>query len=278
MIKKIVSVTILILITFVIYYEKNIKITYVDNVITSQKYKIHLNKYLEHKINFLDHDNIINISVWNIYKQQKPNWKMELDRLMAKSELILLQEAKLTNNFNEYLQSKNLSITMARAFEFNKKIAGVMTLSKKNASKEDVFLSREPWIHLPKSALISCFPLSNGTTIVVINIHAINFTLGTHLFEQQLNNIFSVVKSHQGPMIFAGDFNTWSTIRQKVVNKFLHELKLKSLDLNIDRRKKVFGQYLDHIYYRDLEPIQSTSEKSNASDHNPIYAKFKLLK
>ncbi len=43
-----------------------------------------------------------------------------------------------------------------------------------------------------------------------------------------------------------------------------------------DQRIKVFGKPLDHLYYRDLRLVRAEAPKTDASDHNPIIASFRL--
>lgn len=45
---------------------------------------------------------------------------------------------------------------------------------------------------------------------MVINIHAINFSIGVEVYGKQLDAIGEQVKRHAGPVIMAGDFNAWS--------------------------------------------------------------------
>ena len=75
---------------------------------------------------------------------------------------------------------------------------------------------------LPKSALYARYRLSNGSDLVTVNLHAINFTLGTKDFQNQIEQLENAVKKHKGPLIIAGDFNTWSRVAGK---KFVEECR-----------------------------------------------------
>ncbi len=75
----------------------------------------------------------------------------------------------------------------------------------------------EPWLQLPKSALWSRYQLSNGEELAVINIHAVNFTFGTEDYEAQLKSLTDNLQKYRGPVVFAGDFNSWSEARFSVL-------------------------------------------------------------
>ncbi|WP_064602296.1 endonuclease/exonuclease/phosphatase family protein [Photobacterium sp. J15] len=224
----------------------------------------------------LDNEGEFTVSVWNIYKQQKENWRNALDRFTKGSELVLLQEASLNPDLQDYLDDSEWKVRMANAFKFMNTPAGVMNLSSVNAKKTCAYLAMEPWIRLPKSALISEFALSDGSTLAVVNLHGVNFVFGLEEYEEQLKSLKSVLDRHNGPIILAGDFNTWRQARMDVVNRFAESLGLRDVQLREDQRVKILGKPLDHIYYRGLDLVIAEAPKTDASDHNPIIASFRL--
>lgn len=224
----------------------------------------------------LDKDGAFTVSVWNIYKQQRDNWQTELESFSQDSELVLLQEASLNQDLKAYLDDSTWKVRMANAFKFLNTPAGVMNLSSVNAKKTCAYLAMEPWLRLPKSALLSEFALSDGNTLVVVNLHGVNFAVGLEEYQEQLDSLKSVLEKHSGPIILAGDFNTWRQARIEVVNSFAESLGLRDAHLTRDQRVKIFGKPLDHLYYRDLQLMRAEAPKTDASDHNPIIASFKL--
>ncbi|WP_299021708.1 endonuclease/exonuclease/phosphatase family protein [uncultured Photobacterium sp.] len=224
----------------------------------------------------LDTDGQFTVSVWNIYKQQRENWRTALDNFSQDSELVLLQEASLNPGLRDYLDDSSWKVRMANAFKFMNTPAGVMNLSSVNAKKTCAYLAMEPWIRLPKSALLSEFALSDGSTLVVVNLHGVNFAFGLDEYREQLNSLKSVLTLHDGPIILAGDFNTWRQARMDAVNDFAASLGLSDVHLREDQRVKILGKPLDHLYYRDLSLLGAEAPKTNASDHNPIIASFSL--
>ncbi len=225
----------------------------------------------------LDMDGYLTITVWNIYKQQKDNWRSALNQYAKTSELILLQEAKLTSDLSEYLHQSHWQVTMANAFKFQNTSAGVMNLSTVKSLSTCAYLAMEPWLRLPKSALLAEYALSDGQTLAVVNLHGVNFAWGLNDYKAQLTALEAVLSQHTGPIILAGDFNTWRKARLNVVHQFARDLRLSEVVLGQDQRLRVFGQPLDHVYYRGLEMIKAEAPKTDASDHNPIIVDFKVL-
>ncbi|KLV06429.1 endonuclease [Photobacterium aquae] len=224
----------------------------------------------------LDQDGNLTVSVWNIYKQQRDNWRKELETISDTSRLVLLQEASLTSGLKDYLDAASWKVRMANAFKFLNTPAGVMNLSSVNAKSTCAYLAMEPWLRLPKSALLSEFNLSNGQTLAVVNLHGVNFALGLEEYKEQFETLKRVLDKHIGPIILAGDFNTWRQGRLDIVNAFAKSLGLKDAVLAQDRRVKVFGKPLDHLYYRGLDLTKAEAPTTDASDHNPIIASFRL--
>ncbi|GHA63233.1 endonuclease/exonuclease/phosphatase family protein [Photobacterium aphoticum] len=224
----------------------------------------------------LDDNGELTVSVWNIYKQQKDNWRSELEKVTQDSRLVLLQEASLNVPLKDYLDTAHWKVRMANAFRFLNTPAGVMNLSSVNAKSTCAYLAVEPWLRLPKSALLSEFNLSNGQTLAVVNLHGVNFSVGLDEYKAQFNKLKKVLDQHIGPIILAGDFNTWRQGRMDVVSQFAKSLGLVDVQLREDQRIKVFGKPLDHLYYRELQLVKAEAPLTDASDHNPIIAQFKL--
>lgn len=225
----------------------------------------------------IDRDGQLNVLVWNIYKQQEVEWKTALNTLSAQSDLVLLQEASLTSELKQFVIDKSYSAELVRAFDVFDTSAGVLTLAKEPATKVCAHTAIEPWLRLPKSALLSEYPLSNGEALMVINIHAINFTLGTEDYKNQIEALSKEVEVHKGPLIVAGDFNSWSEARLTELTRQTQLLDLKEVIFTPDERMRfITGLPLDHIFYRGLEIKEAHSIKSNASDHNPLKVSFSL--
>ena len=106
--------------------------------------------------------------------------------------------------------------------------------------------------------------------MAVVNVHALNFTLGVSDFARQIAKIESVLADHDGPVILAGDFNTWRARRFEIVQALSESLGLKELSFEEDNRVKSFGWVVDRIYLRGLIAVEAKIDIVDSSDHNPM--------
>ncbi len=225
----------------------------------------------------LDNEGELNILVWNIYKQNRSNWREQLERFSNSKQLVLLQEASMTDELVDWIGSQGWFGSQVDAFKAFDTSAGVLNLSRSTPSKACAYTELEPWLGLPKSALYATYPLSNGESVAVVNIHAVNFTYGTVEYHRQLAILTNELSKHKGPIIVAGDFNSWSEERFEVMSKELAKLGLQEVDYLPDGRTQfITGLPLDHVFYRDLVAKKAEATISDASDHNPILVSFVL--
>lgn len=225
----------------------------------------------------LDKQQRINLLVWNIYKQNRTNWSSSLSQYSQDKQLVLLQEASMTAELREWLKQGAWFGSQVDAFKAFETTAGVLNLSAGSPIKACAYTELEPWLRLPKSALYALYPLSNGEQLAVVNIHAVNFTYGTLEYHRQLKVLVEEVSEHQGPVIIAGDFNSWSKERLRVMSDALSSLGLKEVTYDSDNRTQfITGLPLDHVFYRGLTLEKAEAPVSDASDHNPILVTFRL--
>jgi endonuclease/exonuclease/phosphatase (EEP) superfamily protein YafD len=85
-----------------------------------------------------------------------------------------------------------------------------------------------------------------------------------------------VLARHDGPVILAGDFNTWSVARRRAVDAIALRLGLRAVSLDPDERSRFLGEPVDQIYYRGLVPGAASAVPVRSSDHNPVSAVFRL--
>lgn len=244
----------------------------------------------------------IAITVINTFKGQRQGWARDIaDAAKANdSDFLLLQEA--TDNPAAFVSQlpPNYSLSLAHAWKPNRGESskwvdavnnwrkrphhanGVMTGSRVRAKKTNPLVSdaSEALLKTKKSALAQYYDMIDGSVLLLINVHALNFT-GIEAYRQQLNEIFDLVRHHEGPAIVAGDFNTtyggetWG--RQKALKDFAQEDAVGLNFLPITNRPKLALQ-LDHVLYRGLVPIGGIGWmiQIKTSDHNIINASFTL--
>ncbi|WP_434223317.1 endonuclease/exonuclease/phosphatase family protein [Xenorhabdus bakwenae] len=224
----------------------------------------------------LEHDSELSVAIWNIYKQQRPSWQHVLASLIEKSDLVLLQEAQTTPALLKFVTESGLVADQVPAFAIPQHPSGVMTLSSSSPVYCCPLREKEPIFRLSKSSLITIYPLPDKRQLMVINVHAINFSLGVDVYSRQLNNIGIHINLHNGPVIFAGDFNAWSRQRLKILERFAHRMHLKEVYFDDDHRTIVFGKPLDFVFYRELKVSRAAVVMTGASDHNPLMVNFSL--
>ncbi|KFI11423.1 endonuclease/exonuclease/phosphatase family protein [Vibrio coralliilyticus] len=229
------------------------------------------------QVESIDNNGDINLLVWNIYKQNRDNWSQELTKYSDDKQLVLLQEASMTAELKEWMKQQLWFGNQADAFKAFDHSAGVLNLSKSLPKLACAYTELEPWLRLPKSAIYATYPLSDGQVLSVVNIHAVNFTYGTEEYQRQLGTLVDELSKHQGPVIVAGDFNSWSADRMAAMRSALDTLGVKEVSYYPDHRTQfITGLPLDHVFYRGLTLIKAEAPESDASDHNPLEVMFRL--
>lgn len=214
------------------------------------------------------------LSSWNIYKGQLTGWQEDLERLYRQSDILLLQEAHLEPGLLKWLSGSMLDWSMAHAFTYRNYWTGVFTGAKVQQMAPCAQRHREPYLRLPKTVLISYFPLQGSQEpLLVINVHGVNFTLGARALGEQLDALERVLANHDGPVILAGDLNTWSVWRMRLVEELATRQGLKSVAFEQSPAIHL-GQQVDHVYYRGLVPLKSRVIPVKSSDHYPLVVTF----
>jgi len=219
----------------------------------------------------------ISVMVWNMMKGAKEGWQADFKGLMENNDILVIQEAYLIEELRKLLQAKGFVWDMVLAFELNGISAGVLTASNVKPDFLCTLKTEEPLLKIPKTTLITLYPIAGTNhTLMVVNLHLVNFTPGLSGFQNQLTRIDQIVSKHTGPLILAGDFNTWSDQRLDIVREHIDRLGLKPVVFEKDNRREFFGHFVDHVYYRDLKSQDARVIRVNSSDHNPMVVYFKL--
>ena len=215
----------------------------------------------------------IRLATWNIHKEQDPGWQDDLAALGRQSDIVLLQETTLQPPMREALRAAELHWVMASSFAYGNYDIGVLTAARVEPVESCTQRIVEPLLRLPKSAVISWFALAGSSkTLAVVNVHAINFSLSIGAYREQMAALADVLAGHDGPIIFAGDLNTWSDARKEIVDDLAVRLGLTEVTQADDKRALFFGRQLDHILVRGLRVLASKAIVVTSSDHNPVTA------
>ncbi len=217
------------------------------------------------------------IATWNIHKQDDPGWQEDLARLAAGADILLVQELVLRPDSRAIIEAAGLRWTMATSFLMRARDIGVLTASRVPPVATCTQRTVEPLLRLPKSTVISWYALRGSErTLAVANLHAINVSLSLGAYRAQLEAVATALGSHCGPIVLAGDLNTWTQARSEAVRDVARRLGLGEIPFAQDRRRRFLGRQLDHILVRGLAVTSSEATEVTSSDHNPVEATLRL--
>jgi len=215
---------------------------------------------------------------WNVHKQnRKVRFSTYFEELLRRHDidLVALQEVKINPGSHHFFE--DFHFTFAPNIKFLDNIYGVLNGSRIREQETFSLLSEhcESLFQTHKSSVFSYYRLHDGTTLLLANLHAINFRTAK-VYNKEVDAILERVRHHQGAMIITGDFNSWNAKRMNMVTQWMDDMKLQSVDMDHDYLIKSFMKNkLDHIFYRGLKLKESyVIDVERFSDHNALYARF----
>ena len=219
----------------------------------------------------------LEILSWNIQKASNYGWADDLADMSAGIDLAFIQEASVQARISQVLP-ESLHQVFAAGYTTASQETGVMTLSASSPSGHCKLTAWEPWLGTPKATSISEYALlDREERLLTINLHAVNFTFGVENLQAQLHALSEVLGNHQGPVILAGDLNTWSDQRQVLVDGFMQDHGLGPVIFEPDLRTTTFGNALDHIYVRGMQAKYAQVFPVASSDHNALRVRLAVL-
>ncbi len=221
----------------------------------------------------------LNLLVWNIYKgKMGPQWREDFRGLAADKDLIFVQEA-LFPEHKEFFESQmpgwHWSFAPSFQYRFSLRSTGVVMGSRIHPHSFDFHRhsEKEFLVGTPKMTLHHRYLLGESHTFSVVNTHSVNFTSHQNYFSQwqSVEKFFHLEKS--GPLIVAGDFNTWNTTRWLYLLNFLGQHGLEPVILDDDPRVLK----LDHVFFRHCTVEKASIRKEiRSSDHWPMEVRLRL--
>lgn len=222
----------------------------------------------------------LKILIWNVYKGKRGlAWKNDFLNLGTDKDLILLQEAMqddvMPALWKEELKSYQWKMATSFIYNSTDHRTGVATGARFGSKETKIFrgFDREIFFWTPKVTMSSLYKTQNSDKeLMVINTHALLVTT-TKAFIRYIDGILSRISHHRGPLIFAGDFNTWNTSRWQALLSLLKSQGLEHVNLPNDER----FLKLDHIFVRELE-VHSAKIRNDiySSDHSPLEVEIRL--
>jgi len=200
----------------------------------------------------------IHVLNWNIAKGIHRGWQQDLRTLSQNKQIVMIQEARLGPELaSAFAPEQHFSFSQGFCTALH--TTGVLTASAAPAYSQHRFKTPEPLLRTPKALLVTEYHLEDShLSLLVANVHAVNFSLGMRSFSHQLLN------------------NTWHRKRVTHLDEMIADLQLSSIDYEADHRKRAFGHHIDHIFFRGLQLRTAATHRVTSSDHNPMEAIFSL--
>ena len=218
----------------------------------------------------------IRILTWNIHKQDDAGWDADLARFADASDIVLLQEVTLGDPLTDILRKAGLQWVMASSFIYKEMDIGVVTAARAPTVAHCTQRVTEPVLRLPKSSVVTWLPLrGSGKLLAVANVHSINFTVTLGAYEAQFAGVVEALSQHDGPIILAGDLNTWTDLRVAALQNVAQKLRLTEIPFQ-SGRSRFLGHELDHILVRGLAVESAEAIAVKSSDHNPVTAVLRV--
>ena len=235
----------------------------------------------------------ITVVNWNAQKGKHPQFAEDLKLLLEqeKPDILFLQEAK-TDLFKPEQMGGYFAAGWSYPWPGGKTI-GVQTLSRVPPVRIQSMPTqyREFGVTAPKVSLVTEYPLPNGESLLAVNVHLLNFEVwSVKKISHQLEDLKTIMANHEGPIIMAGDFNTWSQKRLQLVKEITHDVKLNEVtdfpegrttgDTKSEFWNEVLGVEkdlpLDRVFFLGFKPISARVLSFDTSDHRPILVKLNL--
>jgi endonuclease/exonuclease/phosphatase (EEP) superfamily protein YafD len=222
----------------------------------------------------------IRVAVWNLCKGAGGMlFEHDYRSLCYRSDLILTQEALLSRRSLRMFCERGFQTIHAASYKRRDGLRdGVMTVSRvapAGPSMRVVCKYPEPIFRTPKVALIKTFKIAGSEDpLLVINIHATLVRLKAAAMEE-MEHLLSHLPEHRGPIILAGDFNTFTPGYLRAVTLVLERLGLRYVHIPDDPRPRT--QALDQVFCRGLDVHSAMIDTTiRNSDHFPILLTLSL--
>ncbi len=230
---------------------------------------------------------------WNVQKGKNPQIAEDLKLILEqeKPDIVFLQEVK-----DGLFEPPQIGGYFAEGWRYpwpGGQTIGVLTLSRVPAVRVHPVPTkyREFGVTAPKVSLVTEYPLANGENLLAVNVHLLNFERWSlKKISHQLEDLKAILASHSGPIIMAGDFNTWNQKRLQLVKEITQDSLLREVtdfpegrktgDTNSAFWNKFLGVEknlpLDRVFFSGFNPTTARLLNFDSSDHTPFYIILEL--
>ena len=220
------------------------------------------------------------LGVWNIWKGSGgEGFLCEYKRIIKDRHLLLFQEALLTlKGLGSFVPSGYAAHHGATYRRKDGLREGVMTVSSartKDPAQRILCLIPEPLLKTTKATLVTMYKIAGQkNALCVVNTHATLFR-SPGSAARELEQVIDQIAGHEGPILYAGDFNTFSKVYIEAVDRVLSSIGLKRVVLEGDPRSAITA--LDQVYVRGIVIKDARIDTTfTHSDHFPIMASVEI--
>ena len=235
----------------------------------------------------------ITVVNWNAQKGRHPQFVNDLKLLLEQEapDIVFLQEVT-----SDLFLPKQMGGYFAESWSYpwpGGDTNGVLTLSRIPPVRIQSISTRyrEFGVAAPKVSLVTEYPLSDGENLLAVNVHLMNFERWTlKKLKHQLEDLKTIMVNHSGPIIMAGDFNTWNLKRLQLVKEIIQDIKLKEVTdfpegrTTGDTRSEFWNEVLgveknlplDRVFFLNFRPESARVLDFDTSDHKPLLVKLIL--
>jgi endonuclease/exonuclease/phosphatase (EEP) superfamily protein YafD len=220
------------------------------------------------------------LGVWNIWKGSGGEGFLgEYQRMVKDRHLLLFQEALLTlKGLGHFVPSGYAAHHGATYRRKDGLREGVMTVSlarTASIAQRILCLVPEPLLKTTKATLVTMYKIEGREQVLcVVNMHA-TLLRSPGAAARELEQVIDKIAGHEGPILYAGDFNTFSRAYIEAVDRVLLSIGLRRVVLEGDPRSATTA--LDQIYVRGIEIKNARIDTSfSHSDHFPIMASVEI--
>jgi endonuclease/exonuclease/phosphatase (EEP) superfamily protein YafD len=228
----------------------------------------------------------INILVWNIYKAKKDSFLDDFMELSQGQDILMIQEAATETAYDEAKERLSkyghfFGVSFINTNNRKNSASGTAVYSLAEPTHYGILRTdaNEPFIKTPKVVTYGEYLLQGRSEkLLVVNIHGLNMAKD-HEFNSQLVNCFRIIGRHQGPVVFAGDFNSKNKKRYTYMMDLIERNGFSSVEFKEDRRKRsLFSRlFIDHIFIRGLLVLDSSVPDVKGSDHAPMKVNLAVM-
>lgn len=220
----------------------------------------------------------LSILAWNLYKGRKSEYKKSFATLAKGRDLIMLSEATTGSPVSDsFAAITGWEWHLAASFDMKNDIAAGTALGSAARPYNPHFYRTkdiEPFVKSPKATVLAYYAVpGSAKKLLAISIHGINWD-GDDALERQLNMILPEIKAHNGPVVFAGDFNTKNSARVAITKRILAKAGLKQVPWKNPMKKQLDDAYTRGMTVKRARLIHDYIDKG--SDHPAIDLQVEL--